>query len=152
MNRKYHVRLSEKERRYVQEIKNEEATPESIRKRCDVLLQADESVGKPATQEEISIRCGVCDITVYTVVKDCDTQGVEYCLRRRKHEKPPRAAIVTGEKEARIVAMACGAAPEGRSRWTVRLLAEKVVELGVMEAVSHETIRTTLKKRNLSLT
>ena len=88
MNRKYHVRLSEKERRYVQEIKNEEATPESIRKRCDVLLQADESVGKPATQEEISIRCGVCDITVYTVVKDCDTQGVEYCLRRRKHERP----------------------------------------------------------------
>jgi len=77
---------------------------------------------------------------------------VEYSLRRRIHEKPPRAAIVTGEKEARIVSMACGAAPEGRTRWTVRLLAEKVVELGIMEKVSHETIRATLKKRNLSLT
>jgi len=144
--------MSEHERKWVQEVLEAKETPTSIRKRCNVLLQADENVGKPLTQEEISIRCGVCDVTVYKLVKDCDTQGVEYCLRRRIHEKPPRAAIVTGEKEARIVAMACGNAPEGRSRWTVRLLAEKVVELGIMEAVSYETIRATLKKRNLSLT
>jgi len=152
MKRKYEVRMSETERKMVQETLSEKKTPKSIRKRCSVLLLADENVGKPPTQEEISIRCGVCDVTVYILIKECATQGVEHVLRRRVHEKPPRASIVTGEKEARIVTLACGAAPEGRSRWTVRLLAEKVVELGIMEAVSHETIRATLKKRNLSLT
>lgn len=152
MNRKYHVRLSDEERRSIQEMMSAEETPESIQKRCNILLHVDESAGKPATQEEIAVRCGVSDVTVYHVIQDCAMYGVEYCLRRRKHEVPPNPPIVTGEKEARIVALACGPAPKGRSRWTVRLLAEKVVELGIMDAISHETVRTTLKKRSLSLT
>lgn len=152
MKQKYHVRLTAKERKTAQEIMAGEKTSKTVRKRCNVLLQADESAGKPPTQEEIAIRCGVSDVTVYTVIKEYDTQGIEYCLRKRIHAMPPNPPIVTGEKEARIVALACGEAPEGRSRWTVRLLAEKVVELGIMASVSHETIRTTLKKRNLDLT
>ena len=152
MNQKYHVRLSADERKIAREIMGGEKTSKTVRKRCHVLLQADESAGKPATQEEIAMRCGVSNVTVYTVIKEYDTQGIAYCLRKRIHATPPNPPIVTGEKEARIVALACGEAPEGRSRWTVRLLAEKVVELGIMEAVSHETIRTTLKKRNSNLT
>lgn len=152
MNRKYHVRLSEKERAKIQEHLNSRETPQGIRKRCSVLLQADESIGKPLSYEEMSQRIGVSDVTVYNVIKEYATQGLLYSLRRRHPATPPNPPIVSGEKEARIVALACGAAPEGRTRWTVRLLAEKVVELGIMEAVSHETIRTTLKKRNLNLT
>jgi len=152
MRRKYHVELSTEDRKAIQGIQNGEKTPESIRKRCSILLQADEGAGSPGTQSEISVRCAVSVSKVYKVVKDYDTQGMEYCLRRRTHAAPPNPPIVTGEKEARIIALACGAAPDGRSRWSVRLLAEKVVELGIMETVSHETIRNTLKKRSLSLT
>lgn len=152
MSKKYHVRLSESERKYLQEEQSEKATPKSIRKRCNVLLLADENAGTVATQEEISIRCGVSDVTVYNVIKDCATQGVEYCMRRRVHEVPPNPPIVTGEKEARIVALACGSAPKGHSRWTVRLLAEKIVELEIMDRVSYETVRTVLKKHSLDLT
>lgn len=152
MNKKYHVILDETERKAIQEIMHNENTPKSIRKRCDVLLHADEHAGKPATQEELSVRCGMSTVTVHKTIKGWDTQGIEYCLRRRHHETPPRTPIVTGEIEARIIALACGASPEGRCRWTVRLLAEKVVELGILDAVSYETIRTTLKKHNLNLT
>ena len=152
MKKKYHVKMSEQERTKVQDAQAREGTPKSVRKRCSVLLQADESVGKPPSQEEIAKRCGVSGITVYKVVKDCTLEGVEYCLRRRKHESPPNPRIVTGEKEARIVALACGRPPEGRARWTVRLLREKIVELRIVERISNETVRNTLKKRNLSLT
>jgi len=151
MNRKYHVKLKQNEREEIQDRMNRKETSATLRKRCNILLYADENAGKPPTQEEISVRCGVSDVTVYTTIKEYATHGIEYCLRKRIHKVPPNPPIVTGEKEARIVALACGAAPKGRSRWTVRLLAEKVVELGIMETVSHETIRTTLKKQNLSL-
>lgn len=151
MKQKYHVNLSAEERQTIHEKMNCKKTARTVRNRCNILLHADESVGKPPTQEEISVRCGVSDVTVYKTIKEYATQGIEYCLRRRIHKTPPNPPIVTGEKEARIVALACGSAPAGRSRWTVRLLAEKVVELGIMESVSHETIRTTLKKHSLSL-
>lgn len=104
------------------------------------------------TQEEIAARCGVSDVTVYHTVRDYCERGIEYALHFQKREKPPRPAIVTGEKEARIIALACGEPPAGFSRWTVRLLTEKVVELSIMPEVSRETIRRTLKKRNLNLT
>jgi len=113
---------------------------------------ADESMGKPMTQEEMAARCGVSDVTVYHTVRDYCERGIEYALHFQKREKLPRPAIVTGEKEARIIALACGEPPAGFSRWTVRLLTEKVVELSIMPEVSRETIRRTLKKRNLSLT
>ena len=151
MNRKYDIQLSENERKGIQEMMTAAKTPKGIRNRCNVLLQADENAGRTATHAEIMVRCGVSDVTVYTIIKEYATQGVEYCLRRRHTVTSPNPPIVTGEKVARIVALACGAAPEGRSRWSLRLLAEKVVSLEIMDAVSHATIRTTLKKHNLSL-
>ena len=151
MNKKYHVRMSEEERARVMEVQTKAATPVSIRKRCNILLMADESVGKPSNQKEIAKRCGVSDVTVFKVVKGYALEGLDYSLRRREHQSPPNPPIVTGEKEARIVTLACGAPPEGFSRWTVRLLRQKVIELSIMPQVSRETIRRTLKKRNLSL-
>lgn len=151
MKQKYHVTLSESDRFQLLKKASDSKTTKSIRKRCNVLLQADESVGKVATQKEIAIRCGVCPDTVHILMKDFNIHGLDYCLRECIRETPSNPPIVTGEKEARIIALACGSAPDGRSRWTVRLLAEKVVELNIMETVSHETIRTTLKKHNLSL-
>lgn len=152
MNKKYGVRLSGTDRARVAEILNGAETSPRYRKRANVLLMADECVGKPMTQEEIEVRCGVCDVTVYHTIRDYCERGLEYTLHFQKREKPPRPAIVTGEKEARIIALACGEAPKGFSRWTVRLLTEKVVELSIMPKVSRETIRRVLKKRSSSLT
>ena len=148
--KKYHVKLSETERKEIKKIANNSKTSETVRNRCNILVMSDENVGKAPSQDEISKRCGVCDVTVYKTVKDYATLGLEYVLRRRIHEKPPKSPIVTGEIEARIIALACSKPPEGYSRWSIRLLRERVIELQIVETIGRETIRTTLKKRNLS--
>ena len=150
MKKKYIVNLSQSEREKVFETVDAEDTPKTIRKRCNILLLADATVGKPLTQEEIAARCGVSDICVYQTVKDYCCSGLGYVLRRRVHKKPPRKPVVTGEDEAKIIALACGEPPEGFSRWTVRLLTKRIVELEIVPSIGRETVRTTLKKHNLS--
>jgi len=77
---------------------------------------------------------------------------LEGTIERRKRKTPPVAAKVTGEVEARIIALACSEPPEGYARWTVRLLADKSVELVYIDSISAMTVNRTLKKTNLSLT
>jgi len=151
MNQKYVVTLSPSQRSEIQQVTNGKSVSKTIRKRGNILLLADDGAGKPMKQAEIALRCGVTSATVYNTIRDYCTNGVEYTLKfkRTKTTNPP---IVTGDTEARIVALACGEPPKGFSRWTVRLLTEKVVELHILERVSRETVRTTLKKHNLSLT
>jgi transposase len=151
MNKKYAVKLTKSERLRVFQTVDCRDTPRTIRKRCNVLLLADLSAGKPIIQEEIALRCGVSDVCVYKTVKDYCIKGLNYVLRRREHETPPRKSIVNGEDEARIIALACGEPPEGFSRWTVRLLAKRIVELQIVPSIGRETVRITLKKHNLNL-
>jgi hypothetical protein len=77
--------------------------------------------------------------------------GLEAALERKPREKPPREVTFDGAFEARLIALACSDTPEGRRRWTVRLLADKAVELKFAESVSHMTVQRVLKKTNLSL-
>lgn len=151
MNKKYTVKLSEDERENAQEIIVRATASKSSKKRANVLLMCDEGIGKPATQEEIAKRCGVSDVTVYHTIRDYCEQGIGYALTFKKPENPPRTAIVGGESEARIIALACGEVPEGFSRWTVRLLTEKIIELNILPSISRETVRRTLKKHSLNL-
>jgi transposase len=150
MNQKYIVSLSPHDRHQIQEIAPLKTSSKTIKNRANVLLLADHSAGKPMGQKEMAVRCGVSDVTVYHTIKDFCTHGIEYTLKfkRTKATNPP---IVTGEVEARIIALACSEPPAGFSRWTLRLLTHKVVELKILDTVSKETIRTTLKKHNLSL-
>ena len=150
MRKKYFVQLSEKEREYAQQIITSRKHSMNLKKRANVLLMRDEKAGHPATQEEIAKRCGVSDVTVYHTVRDYCEHGIEYALTTRRSEKPPRAAIVDGESEAHIIALACSEAPAGFSRWTVRLLTEKILELQIVPNISRETVRRTLKKHNLN--
>ena len=90
--------------------------------------------------------------TVQTVRASYCKNGLEATINRKKRETPPIPAKVTGEVEAHIIALACGQPPEGYSKWTLRLLANKTVELGYIESISHVTVSTILKKTNLSLT
>jgi len=152
MNKKYTVELSKEERKQIFAVLDATETPKTIRKRCNVLLLADASAGKPIVQEEMAIRCGVSDVCVYQTIKDYCLSGLTHVLRRREHEKPPRTPIVCGEDEARIIALACGEPPEGFSRWSIRLLTERIIELKIVPSIGRETVRTTLKKHNLSLT
>ena len=151
MSRKYKIELTAETREKIQSILNSNTVPKVIKKRANILLQSDTSVGKPMTQAEIALRCGVSDVTVYNTVRDYCTYGLEYTLtfKRTKATNPP---IVTGDIEARIIALACGEAPDGSARWTIRLLTERIIALGIIDEISRETVRTTLKKHNLSLT
>ena len=76
--------------------------------------------------------------------KDCRAPSLE----RKKREKPPREKILDGEGEAHLIVLACSQPPEGRTRWTLELLADKLVELNVVDAISYQTVRRVLKKTN----
>ena len=152
MKKKYSVTLTNEDRTYAHDILESNKTATGFRKRASVLIMLDEGVGKPETHEQIAARCNVTPVTVWQTAKDFCEKGIEYTLNFQGPENPPRPPIVTGEREARIVALACGEPPVGFSRWTVRLLTEKVIELSILPAASRETIRRTLKKLNLDLT
>jgi len=152
MNKKHRVKLTEVERKQAQAIKNDKRASKTIRNRSEILLLADESIGRPVTHEDIALRIGVKVRTVSNIVKDFCKLGLEETLKFHKPLNPPRPAIVTGEIEARIIATACGEPPKGYARWSVRLLTDRLLELEILTEGSRETVRRTLKKLNLNLT
>ena len=95
---------------------------------------------------------GVTPRTIEHLKKRFVEEGLSAALERKQPEKPPRGVTFDGAFEARLIALACSKTPEGRRRWTVRLLAEKAVELSLASSVSHMTVHRILKKTNLSLT
>jgi transposase len=95
---------------------------------------------------------GVSSRTIEHLKKRFVEEGLDAALERKQREKPPREVTFDGAFEARLIAMACSNVPEGYRRWTVRLLADKAVELNFAESVSHMTVQRVLKKTNLSLT
>lgn len=152
MKKKYKIKLEAKERGRINQILHDNQTSKGIRNRCMVLMLSDESQGSIPTQAQIARRVGVSDVTVYHTIKDYCTRGLEATLCYRTRPEPGRPCTLTGEDEARIIALACSQPPQGYARWSVRLLTRRVIELNILESVGRETIRMTLKKRNLSLT
>ena len=122
--------------------------------RARIILALDTSGGrKEFSQSEIAEHIGVSRQTVINVRDDfLKATDLSTFLRRKKRETPPVKPKVTGELEARIIALACGEVPEGYAKWTLRLLAEKCVELSYIDTLSHMTVSRLLKKHNLSLT
>lgn len=150
MNKKYSVKLSAADQTYIEQKMRDGKTPAGIRKRCMILIMADEHAGLIPTQEEIARRCQVSDVTVFQTIKGYCTLGIENVLCYQKRTDPPKQPIVTGEIEAHIIALACSTPPKGFSRWTIRLLAKRAVELEIIDSIGRETVRTTLKKHNLN--
>ena len=152
------VKLTENERMQLEEIFKKGVHSARKTMRAKVLLELDYlnyySCGlrfRP-TIKGIASRCGVSETTVRGIMKRYLEEGLEATLTRKKRETPPIKPIVTGDVEARIIALACSEPPKGYARWTLRLLEEKVVELGIVEKISDNTIGRMLKKMNLSLT
>lgn len=145
MIKKYIVRLSDAERKLLQDIvKKFKGSSQKVR-RAQVLLKAD--VNGPAWTDAIISEAFGCRIkTVENIRQRIVTEGFEIALNGKKQVKPPRKKVLDGKQEAKVIALRLGKPPQGFSNWTLRLLAEKVVELEIVEFVSHETLRTTLKK------
>ena len=113
-----------------------------------VLLALDESSGKKRSEHDVAAQFHVHFQTVHTVKKTFASQGLDAAIGRKPRTSPPVPAKITGDVEARIIALSCSEPPEGRTKWTLRLLADKVVELEIIDSISYVSVSQVLKKTN----
>ena len=153
MSARYRVTLTEQERHELDALTRQGKLNARKFIHARALLLCDAGDGGPAWKvADTSEALGITSRTIEHIKKQFVEEGLEAALNRKPLEKPPREIQFDGAFEARLIALACSDAPDGRARWTVRLLADKVVELKISKSVSHMTIQRVLKKTNLSLT
>lgn len=145
--KKHHVRLSAEERRSLLETSRKQGVAAIKVQRAKALLAVDCSDQGPAlTDREAAAGCGLSIRSLQRLrVRVCEV-GPLGALERRVRESPPVEPKVTGEVEARMVKIACSDPPEGFARWTMQMIANQLIELEIVESISGETVRTTLKK------
>jgi hypothetical protein len=152
MSKRYIVRLSDEERDQLTALLGKKVLAAKKRMRAQVLLKADAGQDGPAwIDSRIADAFGVSTVTIEKIRRSYVLEGLERAIERKKQCRPSRQPVLDGAKEARLVALCCGTIPAGHGRWTLRLLADKLVELKVVESVSYETVRQALKKMNCSL-
>jgi len=145
MQKKYVVRLTGEERETLRSvIKKLSGSSQKVR-RAQVLLKADAD-GPGWTDRKIADAFGCRINTVEKIRQRLVVDGFPITLNGKPRETPPRQKLLDGEQEAKVIALRLGEPPAGFANWSLRLLAEKVVELSIVESVSHETVRQTLKK------
>ena len=145
MEKKYVVRLSENERNHLNEvIKKLSGSSQKVR-RAQILLKADAN-GPNWTDAKIAEAFSCRTKTVENIRQRLVLGGFDQALNGKKRASPPIKKRLNGEQEAQLIALRLGSPPEGYANWTLRLLANKVVELGIVESISYETVRRTLKK------
>jgi transposase len=149
--KKYIVRLTNEERERLAELVRKGRTAAYRIRHANVLLKAD--VDGPAWPDQrIAEAFGCHRVTVEKIRTRFVMQGLEAALERKKRQTPPCPPILDGEGEARLIALSRTKPPQGHARWTMRLLAQKMVELQIGETISHTTVWETLKKTNSSRT
>ena len=150
MKKLYRVKLMAEERAQLLELLSKGKAAARTLMHARILLKADEGVDGPRlTDDQIAEAVEVNRSTVERVRMRCVDEGVDAALRPRpSRQVHPRK--LDGVQEAHLVALACSPAPRGRNRWSLRLLADKLVELEVVDDISYETVRQTLKKTNSS--
>jgi transposase len=149
--KKYVVKLTDDERKKLRQIKKSGTHAERSIIRANILLNLDEGLGEKHKQADVAKICMVSTVTVYKASKQYVAEGLDAVLTRKKRKTPPVPSKITGETEEKIIALCCGEPPKGRARWTLRLQEEKAIELGIVEAISDNTIGRLLKKHRLSL-
>ena len=151
MNRKYDVMLTTEQRQHLERLVSSGLAPARALTRARILVKSDGSPGAPRwSYDQICTALDVSPVTIAPTRRVFVQQGLEAALYRKKPEREYEHCL-DGEAEAHLIALACSQAPEGHTRWTLRLLKKGMEEKQYVETISHETIRTTLKKRNLSL-
>ena len=150
---RYRVTLTLQERKELVTLTRNGKTPAKKFIHARALLLCDASPDGPAWKvADVAEALGITSRTIEHLKKRFVEEGFEAALVRKSRVRPPREIIFDGAFEARLVALACSEAPPGRRRWTVRLLADKVVELNLVPSVSHMTVQRVLKKMNVNLT
>lgn len=151
--KKYKVTLTDEERQLLHDLTAIGKAAARKLTHARILLKADASGAGPDWPDwRIADALEVHIATIERVRQRFVEQGFEAALERKRREKPPRPIKLDGRAEARLIALACSPPPEGRAVWTMQLLADKLVELEVVESISDETVRTTLKKTKSSRT
>lgn len=147
----YRVTLEKEEREELTAMVNKGKGNARRMRRARILLMADEAQAKGGWKDaDIAKALSAGVRTVERTRQKCVEEGIEAALNHTRPKKT-RSKILDGEAEARLVQLACSEAPDGREDWSMQLLADKLIELEVVETVSRETVRTTLKKMNSSL-
>lgn len=150
MTKKYIVNLTDDEITKLNNILTTGALPARHHKLARILLAVNESKGTKLADFKAQTALGVSDSTIARVRKNYSEGGLDKVFEKKFTPRPGRRKF-DGDKEAHLIALCCSKAPKGYSDWTIRLLSDKVVELGIVESVSRETIRETLKKTKLNL-
>jgi transposase len=149
--KKYVVRLSGEERERLEALLRKGKSPARRQLKARILLKADVSEsGEGWSDSRIIEALETSASMVYRVRKQLVEEGFEAVLSRKQRATPPVPKIFDGEKEAKLIALACSKPPKGRVRWTLRLLETKVVELQIVDRASDSTIGRTLKKTRSS--
>jgi hypothetical protein len=148
------IELSQETRRRLEKFCTTGTHSVKLLHRAKIILELDESnERKPLKQKLIADKIGVSRQTVNAAKKTfLASESVSVFLKRKKRETPPVKPKVTGELEAHIIAIACSKVPEGHAKWTLRLIAEKCVELNYVDSLSSMSVSRLLKKLNLNLT
>ena len=148
--KKYRVSLTETEREELTRWSRSQHRSERERKRARVLLLADEArEGGSAKDADIAAQVKVCLPTVNRVRQRFVERGLQPSLRRKEQEHRKKR-LLDGAGEAHLIALVCGAPPDGHKRWGLHLLKDTLIEQQVVDTISHEAVRQTLKKMNLS--
>ena len=147
--KKYKVTLTAEERRELRELVAAGKAAAKKLAHARILLKADAAEGGPAWPDgRIAEAVEISVATIERVRQRFVEQGLEAALVRKKQGRPSRERALDGLAEARLIALACSAPPDGRKAWTMRLLADRLVELEVVPSLSDETVRRALKKAN----
>lgn len=150
---RYRVTLTPQERKELKALTRNGKTPAKKFIHARALLLCDTALDGPAWKvANVAEALGITSRTIEHLKKRFVEEGFEAALVRKSRVRPPREVIFDGAFEARLIALACSETPPGYRRWTVRLLADKVVELNFVSSVSHMTVQRVLKKMNVNLT
>lgn len=150
---KYVVRLESAERERLRGLVRAGKTAAYTVRHAHILLAVDESRGGAGlTDVRAAEALGVSVRAIEQLRRRLVEQGLDACLERKKQDRPSVEPKFDGEQEARLIALACSQAPDGRERWSLRLLADRAVELKIVESTSHETVRQVLSKTRSSRT
>lgn len=147
MQKRYIVRLTEEERQQLLELVSKGKAAAYKIKHANILLNIDVN-GQRWTDKEAAYTFGCHRNTVANLRQRLVEEGLERALERKKPKSPSRPKVCDGEAQAKLIALRCGEPPKGQARWTLRLLADKLVELEIVPEISHETVRRELKKTN----
>ena len=152
VSKRYVVKLSADERAALEAIVAKGTVAAQKRRHAAILLAVDEGEHGPAMSDAEAAEAvgGITRRTVERTRERCVRDGLELALQRKPRSRE-RSVRLDGEAEARLVQLACSEAPEGRARWTLRLLSERLVELEIVDTVAHETVRRVLKKHHQAL-